>query len=174
MSSFMRCAFLFLLALGLGGCFSSSYDISAQVSPVFPVKEGKYANDKGEIKLVKKGGLYQQFEEKDGKLAHTSNMRFFNVPESSLYILQVQSVESTKGKDSSYSYIFASVASGGSPFTLRYVSDEEVKKLPPYLASLIDGNLRITNGPRDTFYFLREVLRREVPLSEGDDYKRVP
>ena len=75
------------LALQLGACIYSDYDISSSLNPEFPVKPGTYAKaGGGAVVVVRRTGDAYQIYNRSTKL--TTYARAFKIPEYPDYVMQ--------------------------------------------------------------------------------------
>jgi hypothetical protein len=154
-------------ALALSGCFASDYDISTVVKPETPLAAGLYKNDTNETRNVTlSSNVYTVVSPSEP--GEPGYMQFFRVPESGDYIVKAWS--DPTGNKLIYEYFYATVAGDRVSFmTCSYDS------LPPDLQNLVSGggvDSMVRDGPRDTFYLVREVLRRGTKLDPADSYTR--
>src|SRR5262245_25238564 len=74
------------VALWLGGCIISDYDISGELKPEFPLKAGAYVNKEGNvIDVTRLSGEYRVYSRK-GK--DVSYVRLYKIAETPQYLLQ--------------------------------------------------------------------------------------
>src|SRR5436190_20179229 len=158
----------------LSACFRSDYDVSHQLRPDFPLLPGTYHEvgrdqDAAVWSVTRDDSQYTavsslKFEDVPPS---THRLRFFRVPESTRYYVVQRFLKGDEKEEIEYFYALVGpdkVTFLGLPFSW----------LPPALAALTSrrktttglsfADIEIVDGPRDTVYVLREVLRRGVEL----------
>ncbi|HLH90002.1 MAG TPA: hypothetical protein VKX28_16235 [Xanthobacteraceae bacterium] len=160
---------LLALPLGLGGCFDSDYDIAHQLKPVRPISNGAYSGEGLKKDVTISGDTYEARSPEDGDVTF---LRFYRVPESDTYLI----VQTWRRDDSHrFKYGYARVLPDkidifiADHADLTYL-DRLLKKAPRNSATIAD---EIIDGPRDTLYVLREVLRHRPEMKKILTYMRV-
>jgi hypothetical protein len=162
---------LMVAAIALSGCFTSDYDIAAQVGADTPIPAARYKSEDGKLYRISVAGTVYTAANETDKGEGPTHFQFFRVPESdTALIVQVWTGEAP-AKGRRYVYMFASVSDGNVSFTNAAYDD-----LPPYLRSLAEhraADADIGNGARDTLYVLRETLRRGTRFEVGGSLTRI-
>lgn len=161
-------------ALSLSACIISTYDISAELKPEFPVKPGSYVNKEGNIVDVRK--LANEYRVYSRKGKDVSYARLFKIPEYSDYLFQFYD-----RKEKKIYYFFVKMTEKGFDF---YYIDKLPSTLPPHVAKLLNditdddrryNTVTVKDGKRDTLYVIRELSRTNPNMVriEKDSYERV-
>jgi hypothetical protein len=169
------CRFLAItaVALHLGGCIYSDYDISPSLKPEFPVKPGTYAKAGGPVIVIQRSGDAYQAYNRSNKL--TTYARLFKIPEFPDYVMQYYD-----RKKKPIVYLFLKITDKG--FDV-YTVDKLATVVPEHLAKLLapgkDNNssnneITIANGRRDTLYVVRELARANLKMNVTESYERRP
>jgi hypothetical protein len=112
----VRLLAVIVVALQLGACITSKYDITNDLQPERPLKVGSYVNSEGNIIDVRiSGDSYRISNRKDKSITYA---RFFKLPEFSEYLFQMYD-----RKKDPYYYVFAKVTDKG--FEI-----DDIEKLP--------------------------------------------
>jgi len=162
------------VALQLGGCIYSDYDLSSTLKSEFPVKPGTYAKDKDNIIEVRRFGDAYRVYNRRTKL--TAYARLYKIPEYSDYLLQYYD----RKKKEPIVYLFLKITGKG--FDV-YTIEKVATVVPEHLAKLLrpgpsnsrsENEITIANGRRDTLYVLREMARAGLKMSVAESYERRP
>jgi hypothetical protein len=164
-----------VVALPLGACITSKYDISADIKPEFPIKPGAYVNKEGTIIDVRKlGNEYRVYNRKNKDVSYA---RLYKIPEYSDYIFEFYE----KRKPPIY-YFFLKTTDKGFDF---YDIEKLPSAVPEHITKLLgqvsdeerkNNVITVANGKRDTLYVIRELARANLKMVkiEKDSYERVP
>jgi hypothetical protein len=161
------------VALQLGACIYSDYDISSSLKPEFPVKPGTYANAGGTVVVVRRSGDAYQAYNRSTKL--TTYARLFKIPEYPDYVMQYYD-----RKEKLMVYLFLKTTDKG--FDV-YTVEKLASVVPEHLAKLLkpgasnsrsDNEITIANGRRDTLYVVRELARANLKMNVAESYERRP
>ena len=161
------------VALQLGACIYSDYDISTSLKPEFPIKPGTFAKDKDNVVIVHRDGDAYRVYNRRTKL--TAYARLYKIPEYSDYVLQYYD-----RKKNPIVYLFLKVTDKGfDVYTvekLATVVPEHVAKLlaPGTATNRSDNEITIANGRRDTLYVVRELARANLKMNLAESYERRP
>ena len=161
------------VALQLGACINSDYDLSSSLTPVFPVKPGAYAKDKDHVVVIRKiGDAYQVYHR---RTKDTLYARLYKIPEYSDYLLQYYD-----RKKDPIVFLFLKITDKG--FDI-YDIEDLATVVPEHLTKLLkpitendkrDNNITIANGRRDTLYLVREIARANLKMKVAESYERQP
>jgi hypothetical protein len=161
------------VALQLGACINSDYDIAASLAPEFSIKPGAYAKADGTVMVVRKvGDAYKVYNR---RAKETTYVRLFKVPEFSDYVLQYYD-----RKQKPIVYLFLKPTDKG--FDV-YDIEKLASVLPDHVAKLLapvtesdrrDNNVTVVNGKRDTLYVVRELARANPKMIAVESYERRP
>ncbi len=160
-----RIAGVAAVALALGGCIVSDYDISADLKPQFPLTAKAYRDSDGKITTFTVSGNDYLATDESKQVNH---MRFFKIPEYSGYIFQY--IGSDKDKQTGkpifqYGYLLADVTA--TQFVLHDWPKEAVQKLPASIAALVtvdkEDNVVVKDARHDTLTVIREMARAKLP-----------
>ncbi len=164
---------LLAVALQLGACINSDFDIAANLKPDFPVKPGTYAKADGTIIAVRRhGNAYRIFNRKHREIAYA---RLFRIPEFSDYVLQYYD-----HKKKPIVYLFLKTTDKG--FDV-YDIENLASSVPEHITKLLapitdagrrDNNITVVNGKRDTLYIVREFARANLKMKIAESYERRP
>ena len=164
------------VALPLGACIISDYNITDELKAEFPIAAGAYVNTEGNIIDVTR--LRNEYRVYSRKGKDISYARLQRIPETSAYLMQFYD---PKEKPKKVYYFFLKTTDDG--FEL-YDLDKLAATLPDhvakFLADITDDDRRyntvaVKDGRRDTLYVIRELTRTHpdlVPI-ENSRYKRV-
>jgi hypothetical protein len=169
------CRFLAIaaVALQLGGCIYSDYDISSSLKPMFPVKPGTYTKAGGPVIVVRRSGDAYQVYNRGTKL--TTYARLFKIPEFPDYVMQYYD-----RKKKPIVYLFLKTTDKG--FDV-YNVEKLASVLPEHLAKLLapgtdnnrsENEITVANGRRDTLYVVRELARANLKMNVAESYERRP
>ena len=159
------------VALQLGGCIYSNYDLSSTLKPEFPIKPGTFAkDDKGTIVVRRYGDAYRVY---NGSTKLTTFARLYKIPEYPDYLMQY-----SDRKEKLIVYLFLKPTEKG--FKI-YTIDKLAKVVPTHLSKLVtsgsknstnENEITITNGKRDTLYVVRELARADLKMNVAESYER--
>jgi hypothetical protein len=170
-----RLAAIVGLALHLGACIYSDYDLASSLTPEFPVKPGVYVNaDTPDtvIDIRRAGNAYRVYNRRTKR---TTYARLYRIPEFSDYLLQYYD-----RKEKPVAYFFLKTADNG--FDI-YMIERMPSLVPEHLIGLLqpiteddkrDNSITIANGRRDTLYVVRELVRTNPKMSVADSYRLQP
>jgi len=175
---FMRVVRIFaiaVVALQLGACILSNYDIANDLKPEFPIKPGTYVSGKGTTYVVRRSGDHYRITSPQEK--ETNYGRLFKIPEYPDYVFQFYD-----DKKKPYYYLFLKQTDKG--FDI-YDVGKLATVLPEHLAKLVApitdddrkyNTITIANPKRDTLYLIRELSRANLPMivPENNGYERRP
>jgi hypothetical protein len=161
------------VALQLGGCIYSDYDLSSTLKPEFPLKIGTYAKDKDKIIDVRRfGDAYRVYNRSTKR---TTYAHLYKIPEYPDYLFQYND-----RKKKPIVYLFLKVTDKG--FDV-YTIDKVATAVPEHLAKLVtqgsnnsknENEITINSGRRDTLYVVREMARAGLKMSVAESYERRP
>ena len=127
------------LILGLGGCIESSVDLSASVTPAFPIAEGFYksTNDPKSpaFKIVRSGSDYRAIDPTEAN-DKGSAFSLMDPDDTGLFIAEDKSGASDP-KSPSYSYYFVRVSATGDRVDLYDFVEADWRRLPADLKKRI-------------------------------------
>ena len=161
------------VALQLGACIYSDYDLSSTLKPEFPLKVGTYAKDKDNIIDVRRFGDAYRVYNRSTKF--TTYAHLYKIPEYPDYLFQYND-----RKKKPIVYLFLKVTDKG--FDV-YTIDKVATAVPEHLAKLVtqgsnnsknENEITINNGRRDTLYVVREMARAGLKMSVAESYERRP
>jgi len=162
-----------VVAMQLGACIYSDYDISPNLKPEFPIKPGTFAKDKDTVVDVRKiGDAYRVYNRRTKLVAYA---RLFKIPEYPDYVMQYY--DRTKKP---IVYIFLKTTDKG--FEV-YTIEKLVSVVPDHLTKLLtpgtstnrsENEITVANGRRDTLYVVRELARANLKMSLAESYERRP
>ena len=168
-----RLAAVVVVALQLGACINSDYDIAGSLVAEFPVKPGVYAKADGTVVVLRKfGNAYKVYNR---RAKETTYVRLFKVPEFSDYVLQYYD-----RKQKPIVHLFLKTTDKG--FDI-YDIENLTSVLPPHVEKLLapitetdrkDRNVTVVNGKRDTLYVIRELARANPKMIAVESYQRRP
>jgi hypothetical protein len=170
-----RLAAFAAVALSLGACINSDYDLSTSLTSEFPVKPGTFvkSNDPGTVIVVRReGGAYRVH---NPKTKTTTYARLYKIPEYSEYLMQYYD-----RKKRQIVFLFLKTTDKG--FDI-YDIEKLPSTVPEHLIKLLkpitesdkrDNNINIVNGKRDTLYIVRELLRPNPKMIVAESYERKP
>ena len=159
------------VALQLGACIYSDYDLGSALKPEFPVKPGTYANDKNNVVVVRRFGDAYRVYNRGTKLA--TYAKLYKIPEYPDYLMQYYD-RSKKP----IVYLFLKTTENG--FQI-YTIDKLATVVPAHVANLVtpgsnnnknENEITITNGRRDTLYVVRELARANPKMDLAESYER--
>jgi hypothetical protein len=162
------------VALQLGACIYSDYDLSSTLKPEFPVKPGTFAKDKDKLIDVRRFGDAYRVYNRSTKF--TAYARVYKIPEYSDYLLQYYD----RKKKEPIVYLFLKVTEKG--FDV-YTIEKLAKVVPEHVAKLLkpgpsnsssENEITIANGRRDTLYVVRELARAGLKMNVAESYERRP
>jgi len=162
------------VALQIGGCIYSDFDLSSTLKPEFPIKAGAYAKDKDHVVVVRREGDAYRVYNRSTKL--TTYARLYKIPEYSDYLMQYY----VRNKKEPIVYLFLKTTDKG--FEV-YTIDKLATVVPENLSKLVrqgtkngknENEITITNGRRDTLYVVRELARANLKLKLAESYERQP
>jgi hypothetical protein len=163
-----------VVALQLGACIYSDYDLSSTLKPEFPLKAGTFAKDKDNVVEVRRFGDAYRVYNRRTKL--TAYARAYKIPEYPDYLLQYYA----RNKKEPIVYLFLKIADKG--FDI-YTIDKLANVVPGHLAKLLkpgpsnsrsENEITIANGKRDTLYVIRELARSDLKMNMAESYERRP
>ena len=161
------------VALQLGACINSDYDISSSLKPEFPVKPGTYAKAGGTVIVVRRSGDAYQVYNRSTK--STAYARLFKIPEFPDYVMQYYD-----RKKKPIVYLFLKTTDNG--FDV-YDIEKLASVAPEHLTKLLapisdndrrDNNITVVHGKRDTLYVVRELARANLKMNVAESYERRP
>lgn len=161
------------VALQLGACIYSDYDLSSTLKPEFPLKPGTYAKDKDNVIVARRDGDAYRVYNRRTKL--TTYARLYKIPEYSDYLLQYND-----RKKKPIVYLFLKVTDKGfDVYAIEKISTivpEHIAKLlkPGPSNSSSENEITVANGKRDTLYVVRELARAGLKMSVAESYERRP
>ena len=166
------------VALPLGACIISGYNITDELTTEFPIAPGAYTNKEGNIIDVTR--LKNEYRVYSRKGKDTSYARLHKIPETSAYLLQFYDPKE-KRKNKKVYYFFLKTTDNG--FDL-YDLDKLATTVPDHIAKYLDkiddddrryNTVTVKDGQRNTLYVIRELTRTHpdlVPI-EKESYQRV-
>jgi hypothetical protein len=162
------------VALQLGACIYSDYDISSSLKPEFPVKPGTYTKvGGGAVVVIRRSGDAYQVYNRGTKL--TTYARAFKIPEYSDYVMQYYD-----RKEKPIVYLFLKITDKG--FDV-YTIEKLAAAVPEHLAKLLksgtptnrsENEITVADGKRDTLYVVRELARANLKMGVAESYERKP
>jgi hypothetical protein len=164
-----------VVALQLGGCIYSDYDLSSTLKPEFPVKVGVYAKTQGQENVVdvrRSGDAYRVYNRNSKTTAYA---RLYKIPEYPGYLMQYYD-----RKEKLIVYLFLNVTDKG--FDV-YAIDKIATLVPAHLAKLVrpgsksgsnENEITVIDGKRDTLYVVREIARAGLKMGAAESYERRP
>jgi len=163
------------VALPLGACITSKYDIGADLKPEFPIKPGAYVNKEGTIIDVRKLATeYRVFNRKNKDVSYA---RLYKIPEYPDYVFEFYE----KRKPPTYYFYLKTTDKGFDFYDIDDLPGTVPEHLKPLLAQVTDEEkknnmIAVANGKRDTLYVIREVSRANLKMKkiEKDSYERMP
>jgi len=165
-----------VIALPLGACIISNYDVSDELKSEFPIASGAYVNKEGNIiDVTRQKSEYRVYSRK-GK--DTSYVRLFRIPENPEYLLQFYD---PKEKPKKIYYFFLKTTDNGFDlYDLDKLPTTIPEHIAKFLADITDDDRRynvvtVKDGKRDTLYVIRELARTHPDLVkiEKESYERV-
>jgi hypothetical protein len=164
-----------VIALPLGACITSKYDIGSDLKPEFPIKPGSYVNREGTIIDVRRLATeYRVFNRKNKDVSYA---RLYKIPEYSDYVFEFYD----KRKPPIYYFYLKTTEKGFDFYDIENLPGTVPEHLKPFLAQVSDEEkknnvIAVANGKRDTLYVIREVSRTNLKMKkiEKDSYERVP
>jgi len=169
-----RLVFSVAVALQLGGCIVSDYDIVADLKPEFPIKSGTYVGSENEAIIRRVGNEYVVT---NPKKKDTAYVRLFKIPEYSDYIFEFYD-----HKNNEHNYMFLKTTEKGFEiYDIEKVSDNLPEHVIKLLQPITDdyrraNTIHVTNAKRDTLYVIRELSRANLKMTihEKNSYERKP
>jgi hypothetical protein len=172
---FCRSLAIAVVALQLGACIISNYDISADLKLEFPIKSGTYVSNEGKVYRVRRVGY--EYAVTRPKEKGTTYVRLLKIPEYSDYVFEFYEHK----KNGPYNYMFLKTTEKG--FDV-YDIEKLPDNLPEHVAKLLDpttdddrryNTVTVTNAKRDTLYVIRELsranLKMTIPEKNSYEYK---
>ena len=162
------------VAMQLGACIYSDYDLSSTLKSELPLKVGIFAKDKDNVVEVRRFGDAYRVYNRRTKL--TAYARAYKIPEYPDYLLQYY----VRNKKEPIVYLFLKITDKGfDVYTidkLATVAPEHVAKLlkPGPSNSKSENEITIANGRRDTLYVIRELARAGLKMNVAESYERRP
>ena len=161
------------VALQLGACIYSDYDLSSTLKSDFPIKPGTFAkDDKGTVVVRRYGDAYRVY---NSSTKLTTYARLYKIPEYPDYLMQYYD-----RKEKLTAYLFLKPTEKG--FEV-YTIDKIAKVVPEHLSKLVtpgyknsanENEITIPNGKRDTLYVVRELARAGLKMNVAESYERRP
>jgi hypothetical protein len=160
------------VALQLGACIYSDYDLSSTLKPEFPIKPGTFVKDKDNVVDVRRSGDAYRVYNRRTKL--TAFAKLYKIPEYSDYLLQYYDGK----KKEPIVYLFLKVTDKG--FDV-YTIEKIAKVMPEHIAKLLkpgpsnsnsENEITVANGKRDTLYVVRELARAGLKFNAPESYER--
>ena len=169
-----------VVALQLGGCIYSDYDLSSTLKSEFPVKPGVYVKSLGQDKVgqdkvvdVRRfGDAYRVYNRSSKSTAYA---RLYKIPEYPGYLMQYYD-----RKEKLIVYLYLNVTDKG--FDV-YAIDKIATLVPEHLAKLVrpgsksgksENEITVIDGKRDTLYVVREIARAGIKMGVAESYERRP
>ena len=166
------------VALPLGACIVSDYNVSDELKAEFPIASGAYVNTEGNIiDVTRRKNEYRVYSRK-GK--DTSYVRLYKIPENPEYLLQFYDPKE-KPKKKIYYFFLKTTDNGFDLYDLAKLPTTIPEHLAKFLGDVTDDDRRynvvtVKDGKRDTLYVIRELARTHPDLIkiEKESYQRVP
>jgi len=168
-----RLAAVVVVALQLGACINSDYDIAASLAPEFPVKPGVYAKADGTVVVLRKfGNAYKVYNR---RAKETTYVRLFKVPEFSDYVLQYYD----RKQKPIVHLLLKTTDKGFDIYDIENLASVLPAHVEKFLAPITeadrkDRNVTVVNGKRDTLYVIRELARANPKMIAVESYQRRP
>lgn len=162
-----------VVALQLGACINSDYDLASTLKSESPIKPGSYAKADGTVIVVAKFGEAYRVYNRATKV--TAFARLYKIPEFPDYVMQYYD-----RKKKPIVYLFLKPTEKG--FDV-YDIEKLASVVPEHLVKLLKpitdddrkhNNINILDGKRDTFYVIRELMRTNPKMIVAESYQRRP
>jgi hypothetical protein len=168
-----RAAALAALALQLGACINSDYDLSAVLVPEFPVKPGLYVKADDPDTVVDVRRVDNAYRIYNRRTKTTTFARLYRIPEYSDYVLQYYD-----RKRKPIVYLFLKPTEKG--FEVHDI-EQLASSVPAHLLKLLrpitedarrENTVTVADGRRDTLYVVRELARANLKMAVAERYER--
>jgi hypothetical protein len=162
------------IALQLGACINSDYDLSSILKSETPIKPGTFTKKDGTSTVVVRrfGDAYRVYNR---STKQSTFARLYKIPEYPDYLMQYYD-RSKKP----IVYLFLRPTEKG--FDI-YDIEKITAALPDHVLALLkpisqsdsnDNTINVINGKRDTLYVIREVVRYNPKVFVTESYERKP